>query len=50
MQGYTGADCTTQCPYPTYGDKCQGTLKNFTTGGYFFLNFVNIYTFPSQNN
>ena len=22
--GYTGPKCTLQCPYPTYGDKCQG--------------------------
>lgn len=24
MPGYTGLDCTTTCPYPTYGDGCQG--------------------------
>lgn len=22
--GYTGLNCTVQCPYPTYGEKCQG--------------------------
>lgn len=26
MPGYTGTglNCTTKCPYPTYGDRCQG--------------------------
>lgn len=22
--GYTGPNCTAQCPYPTYGFACQG--------------------------
>lgn len=22
--GYTGLNCSVQCPYPTYGNKCQG--------------------------
>lgn len=22
--GYTGPNCTSSCPYPTYGDRCQG--------------------------
>lgn len=67
MQGYTGVNYTIQCPYPTYGDKCQGTaaltyaigpgavklltiLPQVGTLNLFFFNFVNIYTFPSQNN
>lgn len=25
--GYTGLNCTIQCPYPTYGDKCQGVCN-----------------------
>lgn len=24
MPGYTGLNCTTKCPYPTYGERCQG--------------------------
>lgn len=23
MNGYTGLNCTSKCPYPTYGRKCQ---------------------------
>lgn len=23
MPGYTGLNCTTKCPYPTYGERCQ---------------------------
>lgn len=51
MPGYTGPNCTAHCPYPTYGDACQGycicskdtcdvswgckSLTTLTTGGYF---------------
>lgn len=24
MPGYSGINCTTGCPYPTYGHGCQG--------------------------
>lgn len=24
MPGYIGINCTTVCPYPTYGHRCQG--------------------------
>lgn len=24
MSGYTGLNCTTKCPYPTYGERCPG--------------------------
>lgn len=24
IPGYTGLNCTSICPYPTYGDRCQG--------------------------
>lgn len=24
MPGYTGLNCATKCPYPTYGNRCQG--------------------------
>lgn len=24
MPGFTGLNCTTKCPYPTYGVRCQG--------------------------
>lgn len=24
MSGYSGPYCTTRCPYPTYGSRCQG--------------------------
>lgn len=27
IQRYTGANCTTQCPYPTYGEECQETCN-----------------------
>ena len=36
--GYTGPNCSIQCPYPTYGEKCQGYCDcdrdscDFTTG------------------
>nr|XP_022290380.1 cell death abnormality protein 1-like [Crassostrea virginica] len=23
-EGYGGSNCTSPCPYPTYGDRCQG--------------------------
>lgn len=23
MPGYSGVNCTADCPYPTYGDNCQ---------------------------
>lgn len=23
MPGYSGPYCTTRCPYPTYGSRCQ---------------------------
>ena len=25
--GYAGPNCTIQCPYPSYGDICQGICK-----------------------
>lgn len=25
LPGYVGLNCVTKCPYPTYGEKCQGT-------------------------
>ena len=37
-RGYHGPNCTIQCPYPTYGDGCQGICDcdndtcDFTTG------------------
>lgn len=24
MPGYVGLNCTTKCPYSTYGERCQG--------------------------
>uniref|UniRef100_K1RZ66 Uncharacterized protein n=1 Tax=Magallana gigas TaxID=29159 RepID=K1RZ66_MAGGI len=32
MPGYTGLNCTTRCPYPTYGTRCQGycNCSNYT--------------------
>lgn len=24
MRGYVGLNCTEHCPYPTYGERCQG--------------------------
>lgn len=24
MPGYSGLNCTTKCPYPLYGYRCQG--------------------------
>lgn len=32
MPGYSGLDCTTRCPYPTYGNRCQGycNCSNYT--------------------
>lgn len=24
MPGYIGLNCTTNCPYPSYGERCQG--------------------------
>lgn len=36
--GYTGINCTEQCPFPTYGEICQklcncdSTLCDFSTG------------------
>ena len=48
--GYGGPNCTSFCPYPTYGDRCQGICDcdnnscDVTTGcrtpttGYFLIN------------
>lgn len=38
MAGYFGPNCTDKCPYPTYGERCQGycdcsnTTCNVSTG------------------
>lgn len=32
MPGYSGLNCATRCPYPTYGRRCQGhcNCSNYT--------------------
>lgn len=27
MPGYVGLNCTTQCPFPYYGEKCQNICE-----------------------
>lgn len=41
MTGYNGLNCTAKCPYPTYGNSCQGLCLcsndfcNMITGCYY---------------
>lgn len=35
MPGYFGLNCTNKCPYPSYGERCQGycDCSNTTCNG-----------------
>lgn len=50
MQGYIGLNCTEKCPYPTFGERCQGYCscsndmcdvttgcKTLVTGTYYYM-------------